>query len=588
VGEKISRYIDLIRYIEFKWINDSKSLDELISKSLIAIPDNLQREFEHNADNNRFRDLIGKKLFNFKSYNTFCFNLLNLLFKQLNYEVSYINDKCFDKNFLSYTSNCESGIIQDKTITNYCAFIVSNFERNLVFSFSHQSVNYLSELSNYIFAIDKNEYKNVHVIIFNNYDELNEARQINKANTYKRSFFTSFDKICSKAIEIDEDSYKNILSLKWDYGKSKHKCLSEASLHQISIIDNIPVGTEESKLYKLTFKSDDSIDILPGQFIMIDTLKERQTEIPNHQIPKIHNSISTVQSNFQNDLFTKRLSYLKRPFGIYRTYYENFIYDCSSKLCIERELSAIFYTIKPNKFEILYKVLDDGIGTNELTKLIKDDKIEILAPLGKIFDLREILNREIDEIHIVGGGVGVAPLVYLVQVLRYFGVKVKAFIGIEKLSSLTYFEQDIDPQSYTSASRNAKIYIDDLMLLGLSESSDIYLSLMSDTDEERTIDIKNLFKGCFITEPYADYLKKHSNLKILTFTCGPIPMMQKVHNLTAQYNITSYVLMEKRMACGIGVCFSCVCKTIVSGENHYSRVCMDGPIIESKQINWNG
>lgn len=45
--------------------------------------------------------------------------------------------------------------------------------------------------------------------------------------------------------------------------------------------------------------------------------------------------------------------------------------------------------------------------------------------------------------------------------------------------------------------------------------------------------------------------------------------------------------MEKRMACGIGVCFSCVCKTIENGENHNSRVCMEGPIIESKQINWN-
>jgi dihydroorotate dehydrogenase electron transfer subunit len=45
--------------------------------------------------------------------------------------------------------------------------------------------------------------------------------------------------------------------------------------------------------------------------------------------------------------------------------------------------------------------------------------------------------------------------------------------------------------------------------------------------------------------------------------------------------------MEKRMACGIGVCFSCVCQTIVNGEKHNSRVCIDGPIIESKQINWN-
>jgi dihydroorotate dehydrogenase electron transfer subunit len=316
-------------------------------------------------------------------------------------------------------------------------------------------------------------------------------------------------------------------------------------------------------------------------------LKERQTEISNRYKPQIFNTFSNVKPNNQNDLNAKRLSFLKRPFGIYRTYYENFSYDCSSKLNLEKELATILFTVKPNKFDILYKVLDNGIGTNELTKLVKGDRVEILAPLGKIFDLREIIKDDIDEIHIVGGGVGIAPLIYLVQMLRYFNIKVKAFIGIVKYSSLTYLDEDIDPQSFTGTGRNAKIYVDDLKFLGLSEKSDIYISFESDSDEDETIKIKNVFKKSFITEPYADYLKKHKNLKIITFTCGPIPMMHKVHNINDLYNKNLYVLMEKRMACGIGVCFSCVCKTLVNGENHYSRVCIDGPIIESKQINWN-
>jgi dihydroorotate dehydrogenase electron transfer subunit len=588
VREDICRYIDLIKYLELDNSKDSIIIDDLLNKTLVVLPNNFQSTLVNFSNDNKFKTLIGKNLSNKKSYNTFCFNVLSLLIsKKLGYEICYINDKYFDKTFLSLISDSQSITFQDKIITNNCAFAVKKNETSIVFSFGHQSERSLNELSNHIFTIDNNEYKNLHIIIFKNSEELNVARQIKKANKYKRCFFTSFDKICSKVIEIDKDSYEKIFSPKWDYCKNKYKFKSTASLHNISIIDNIPVGTEESKLYKLTFKSENSIDILPGQFIMIDTLKERQIKMDDYSLPKIHRSITSVRSNIHNDLFSNRLSYLKRPFGIYRTYYENFNFDCSSKLILEKELSAILYTVKPNKFEILYKVLIGGVGTNELTKLVKNDKIEILAPLGKIFDLREVLKGDIDEIHIVGGGVGFAPLVNLVQMLRYFGFKVKAFIGIEKYSSLKYNDEDIDPQSFTSSSRNARIYIDDLKFLGLSESSDIYLSLMSDDDDGQTIDIKNVYKGFFITEPYADYLKKCNNLKILTFTCGPIPMMHKVHNITSQYNITSYVLMEKRMACGIGVCFSCVCKTFVKNENHYSRVCIDGPIIESKKINWN-
>jgi NAD(P)H-flavin reductase len=169
--------------------------------------------------------------------------------------------------------------------------------------------------------------------------------------------------------------------------------------------------------------------------------------------------------------------------------------------------------------------------------------------------------------------------------MRSLRIKVKAFIGIDSLSSLTY--EDSNKKSYPESGKNSLMYIDDLELLGLSRTSDIYVSFLCSTDQEQIKGIQNVFKGSFVTEPYAEYLKKHNDLKILTFACGPSPMMQKVHNLTASYKIKSYVLMEKRMACGIGVCFSCVCKTIENGEPHYSRVCIDGPIIESKQINWN-
>jgi dihydroorotate dehydrogenase electron transfer subunit len=586
VKEEIVRYIDLIKYIEFKGTNESINIDKLISKAFDILPESYKSELTNLTNDKKCSALIYKRISNLKSYNTFCFNILNILINKIGLKICYKNLKYFDETVVSIKVNGQSSIIQDKIITDNCAFILKNHDTNLIFSFGHQSIKNLQDLSNHIYSIDSNKYENIHIIIFKKYEELNEARQLNKANVYKRSFFTSFDKICEKAIEVDKASYEKIFSSRWDYVCSKPKCHNIANLQKIEVIDNVPVGIKESKLFKLTFKTEDSIDILPGQFMMISTTN-KQKEKSKKNKPKILHSISSVKPTHYNDLDTKRVSYLKRPFGIYRTYYENFTYDCSSKLNLEKELAAILFTIKPNKFEILYKILNNGIGTNELTKLVKGDNVEILAPLGKIFDLREIIKEEIDEIHIVGGGVGIAPLIYLIQILKYFNIQVKAFIGIENYKTLTYFDTAVDPQSFTSTGRNAKIYVDDLKFLGLSEASDIYISFLNSTEEEQISDIKNVFKGCFITEPYSKYLKGNSNLKILTFTCGPMPMMHKVHNLTSQYNIKSYVLMEKRMACGIGVCFSCVCKTIVNGENHYSRVCIDGPIIESNKINWN-
>jgi len=532
------------------------------------------------TNDKEFKALIEKKLSNKKSYNAFCFTVLNILICKLELKTCYINKKCFAKSFLSFKTNGHSSLIEDKTVADHCAFILKNKTTNLIFSFGHQGAENLQNLSSRIYSIDKNKFKNIHIIIFKSAEELNKARHVNKANLYKRSFFTTCYELYEKVVETEKVSREKKPSKKRNPEIISNKRKDLAGLHTVEIIDNIPVGKEDSTLYKLTFKTKEPLDIIPGQFVMISTLNEKNA-FKSKTIP----SISKVKPDIHNDLQTKQISYLKRPFGIYRTYFENFSDDYNSKLKLEKELAAILYTVKPNKFEIVYKVLDRGVGTNELTRLVEKDKVDILAPLGKAFDFRGLLKEELDEIHIVGGGVGIAPLVYLVQVLRSFHMNVKAFIGIEDYTSLLY--KASHTKNPVGSRRNAKIYIDDLKSFGLSEISDIYVSFLCDTDEAQFRGIKNVFQGSFVTEPYSEYLKKHNHLKINTFTCGPFAMMQKVHTLTARYNIKTYVLMEKRMACGIGVCFSCVCKTTENGENHYSRVCMDGPIMESKLINWN-
>ena len=74
-------------------------------------------------------------------------------------------------------------------------------------------------------------------------------------------------------------------------------------------------------------------------------------------------------------------------------------------------------------------------------------------------------------------------------------------------------------------------------------------------------------------------------------TCGPRPMMAAVAALAKEYGVKCEVSMEERMACGVGACHGCICKTLfksnegIEGE-HYRRVCVDGPVFDAEEIVW--
>jgi dihydroorotate dehydrogenase electron transfer subunit len=231
-------------------------------------------------------------------------------------------------------------------------------------------------------------------------------------------------------------------------------------------------------------------------------------------------------------------------------------------------------------------VLTNGIGTKELSKLQKGNKIQILGPLGKGQILREIRDEGFDEIHVIGGGVGMAPLIFIVQALRYYSYKVKAFIGTERIGMLKY-KRDSDGFDRTFSEDDPIIYIDDLFETGIN-GADIYVASSEAEIIYKKIPEKNLYKG-LVSDQYNNYLlNARPSSKVLAFACGPFGMMKALVPIAEKYGIPVKVLMEKRMACGIGVCLSCVCETKKSGEtgSKYSRVCTDGPIFDANEIMW--
>lgn len=185
-------------------------------------------------------------------------------------------------------------------------------------------------------------------------------------------------------------------------------------------------------------------------------------------------------------------------------------------------------SVESGKIEFLYEAV--GRGTKIFSTLSKGDKVNIMGPLGNGFPIEEAKGK----VAIVSGGIGIAPMKELVK-------RLKAMEEVKKIHIYAGF-------------RDKSYLIEELK--GLSEE----INIATDSGKEG-------YKG-FVTE-IIDY----SNYD-LVFCCGPEPMMLKVVNQCRAQGVKVYVSMEKHMACGVGACLVCTCKT----KEGNKRTCKDGPV----------
>ena len=187
-----------------------------------------------------------------------------------------------------------------------------------------------------------------------------------------------------------------------------------------------------------------------------------------------------------------------------------------------------------NKITFLYAVV--GKGTEEYSKLKEGDYINLTGPLGNGFDL----SKDLGKVAIVTGGIGTAPMVEVSKRLR------------EK-----YKDAVID----VYAGFRDEIYLKEELLK------------YADSVNVTTNTGKYGHKG-FVT----DILKPEEYDTVLC--CGPEIMMKKVIEMCKEKNIKIYVSMEKHMACGVGACLVCTCKT----KDGNKRTCKDGPVFDGYYV----
>jgi dihydroorotate dehydrogenase electron transfer subunit len=211
--------------------------------------------------------------------------------------------------------------------------------------------------------------------------------------------------------------------------------------------------------------------------------------------------------------------------------------DGSPNTYLRRPISINFVDTEKNQLWLLIQLVGDGTKTLAATPI--GNKVNMILPLGNRFSKPEASDRVL----LVGGGVGVAPLLMLGKEIMEMGLEVTFLLGARSSKDLLELDE-------------------------FSKYGQVYTT---------TEDASAGEKG-FVTQH--SILNEQAFTKI--YTCGPKPMMQAVSNYASKKNIECEVSLENSMACGIGACLCCVEDTV---DGHVCT-CTTGPVFNIKKLKW--
>lgn len=202
---------------------------------------------------------------------------------------------------------------------------------------------------------------------------------------------------------------------------------------------------------------------------------------------------------------------------------------------LPRPISICEINKEDGTLRFVYRTI--GAGTKEIATYQVGESIEVMGPLGNGFTL------EGKKAILVGGGIGIPPMLELAKQLN-----------IEKSIVLGY--------------RDVTFMDDEFKSFG-----SVYVA---------TEDGSKGVKGNVI-----DAIRENELDADIIFACGPTPMLRGIQAYALEHGITAQISLEERMACGIGACLACVCKTKEVDHHthvHNTRICKDGPVFYAQEV----
>ena len=218
------------------------------------------------------------------------------------------------------------------------------------------------------------------------------------------------------------------------------------------------------------------------------------------------------------------------------------VYPKDKSTLLPRPISICEVNKEEAMLRIVYRVA--GKGTGEFATYHAGDMVEILGVLGNGFPVAEGAGKKVV---LMGGGIGIPPMVELAKELRESGVSPVAVVGYR--DNKLFLKEDLE--------QFAKVYV------------------ATEDGSEGT-------KGNVLTA-----MDENDIQADIIMACGPMPMLRGIKKYSEEKGIKAYISLEERMACGVGACLGCVCKTKkVDHHSHVNnaRICTDGPVFDAEDV----
>ena len=218
------------------------------------------------------------------------------------------------------------------------------------------------------------------------------------------------------------------------------------------------------------------------------------------------------------------------------------VYTNDGSKLLPRPISICEADEERRRVRIVYRVTGEDTGTAQLSHMKAGDSLSVIGPLGNGFPYEKARGRKV---LLVGGGIGVPPILELAR--RIESVRKQIVVGYR--DGNTFLEE--------SFRQNGEVYIS-------------------------TEDGSAGTKGNVM-----DAVRENGLCAEMIFACGPVPMLRAIQQYAKEREIECYLSLEERMACGIGACLGCVCRSVEKDAHshvHNKRVCKDGPVFLSSEV----
>ncbi|OGT22404.1 MAG: oxidoreductase [Gammaproteobacteria bacterium RBG_16_57_12] len=239
---------------------------------------------------------------------------------------------------------------------------------------------------------------------------------------------------------------------------------------------------------------------------------------------------------------------------------------CDRELAMRRPLSIMRVERNTGRVDFLYKLF--GKGTRLLSQRQPGETLSIMGPIGKGFSPSPQRPRTL----LIGGGVGIPPMVFLADTLRGQG----SYQPFVIMGSEVPFPFQARPSRF--------------MVPGMPDGVIAAMPLMEDWGIPSRLASLQGYAGCFegyvtdLARAWLNALNDEQRREVDIFSCGPHPMLEAVARLAREYQLPCQVSLEEFMACAVGGCAGCVVRVQEAGGVSMRRVCVDGPVFSAESV----